>query len=88
MHIQSILATTPLKSIACGLIGIVIMIACGLICCCRLRVSSCTASNQVGEGLLFKGSTHKVDRADLADLIVAAVQDEAKYKGKTLYIST
>uniref|UniRef100_A0A383W2H3 NAD(P)-binding domain-containing protein n=1 Tax=Tetradesmus obliquus TaxID=3088 RepID=A0A383W2H3_TETOB len=43
---------------------------------------------QVGEGLLFRGSSCKVDRADLADLIVAAVQDEAQYKGKTLYIST
>lgn len=46
------------------------------------------ACNQVGEGLLFRCSTCKVDRADLADLIVAAVQDEAQYKGKTLYIST
>lgn len=43
---------------------------------------------QVGEGLLPKGSTRMVDRADLADLIVAAVHDEAAYTGKTLYIST
>jgi hypothetical protein len=47
-----------------------------------------TVTCQIGEGNLFQGSTHRVNRADLADLIVAAVQDAAQYSGKTLYIST
>jgi hypothetical protein len=60
----------------------------GWYCLSFLSGVCCSAPCQVGEGLLFKGSTHKVQRADLADLIVAAVQDEAHYKGRTLYISS
>jgi hypothetical protein len=48
----------------------------------------CNTNRQVGEGLVFQGATTKVNRADLADLIVSAVQDESQYSGKTLYITT
>jgi hypothetical protein len=63
----------------------IVLTACGVR---PLPCFLCVVPCQVGEGVLFQGSTHRVDRADLADLIAAAVQDESQYSGKTLYIST